>query len=264
MPIDIVTLADEPVEQEFILALLYGPPGIGKTVFAAGSQQWRTLFLDVDQGRASAKTFKGNPELNIPPTRKDLVYRVKIKSWDDMLEAVDYAEANTKFFDLVVIDTFTELQQLIATDLRQTENLDILRIPDWGVVLNRMEMLAQGLRNNNMHVLLTAHETVKFDEQEQRNMYMPRFQGSFKEVYSKHFSIVMRYVMWTDHDKATRTNTTQRWIQCQRDQYTHARDRSNSLEFYELPMLDHIFGKYLQGIKGNPSVGAEPAATAAT
>src|ERR1051326_946651 len=99
----------------YIMAMIYGRPGSGKTIAACGSQKMRTLLIDVDQGASSAICWRGTTfadGFTIPATRLDLIDRVPVRSKEEMIEAIALAEQQKNWYDLVVMDTGTEFQKM--------------------------------------------------------------------------------------------------------------------------------------------------------
>lgn len=230
-------------------ALIYGSTGVGKSVFCGASQYLRTFFIDVDIGIDSVRAN--------PTTRWDLVHVAQVRCQADFFKAYDFIEANCSQYDLVVVDTVTELQRLILQELVGASSIKKMYADqrDWGTILLVMEHFARKFRGLPLHVIWTAHENHELDPDTQRYMYVPSFQGQFKMQYGKHFGNIARYQLF-DEQKKGENNTTQtithRFLNCQRDQATEAKDRSSSLEKYEPPNIDTVIGKVVSAITRQP------------
>jgi phage nucleotide-binding protein len=83
----------------FIKVLIYGDPGVGKTVFAGSAP--KPLFLDVEHGTTSL--------LNHPELRNTDV--ITVKNWSD-IEEIFWACKNGEVpHETIVIDSISELQK---------------------------------------------------------------------------------------------------------------------------------------------------------
>jgi hypothetical protein len=234
----------------WIKMVIYGSTGVGKTVFCGQSQRYRTFIFDVDDGAFAAATWRGNPNLGIPGTRRDLVDVWPTRSREDFQAGFDWLVKYQQHYGLAVVDTATELQRQI---LREVATRFKLETPDqrtWGVGLNAMEAIAASFRHLPMHVIWVCHEIEKDDPELHRTMYRPSFQGAFATAYAKHFTLIARYCLFDniirDANGAMIGTDTQRWLNCERDQTTHAKNRGGFLNKWELPNLDAIIDKMVQ------------------
>jgi hypothetical protein len=230
----------KPFQQQNML--IYGSTGVGKTIFATSSQQFKTFVFDVDLGIDSAVAQE--------TTRKDLVDFWPSSTKKDFMEGCRWLAPKINQYGLVVVDTSTELSRIVMDDLtggydnqaQQTQQL-------WGKLLNFMETLTRTFRNFPCHVLYVCHEVEQMDPRTGMIMYQPDFQGQFKRHYGKHFSFIARAFIYESQSKDPATNatiyTSTRLLNCQRDANTHAKDRSQALDKYELTDLgiDHVLNK---------------------
>ncbi len=250
-------------------ACVYGPPGVGKTTFACGSQKFRTMVLEIDQGTIASLCFTGDAATKIPGTRVDLVNGWRCTSFKDVLEAHGWLAANPSKYDLVVVDTATELQRMVLAEILAKTQGDVVDQRGWGIALSMMDELTRAFKHLGKHLIFNAHEIQKDDEYERRAMYQPSFQGAFSHMYARHFSVIMRYVLGSveETDAAgARHLVITRALQCHKDKFSHAKDRFSALNMWERPFIDAIIDKVearatqsLQGdhIEGNTS-GARP------
>lgn len=244
-----------------ISALVYGATGVGKTAFACGSQKLRTVVLEIDQGTITACCFQGNQEMGIPPTRLELVTGFKCLTFQDVMNAHTWLTKNPRAYDLVVLDTATELQRMVLSEIKRGSGGEVVDQRGWGIALDMMDDLCRSFKALGKHTLFTAHEAAKDDEYERRVMYQPAFQGSFATMYARHFSLIMRYLLVPEEvvDAAGKKHRkVNRALQCQNDRFSHAKDRSGALAMYERPFLDAILDKVqarVQRSLTSPQVG---------
>lgn len=243
-----------------LMALVYGAPGVGKTVFAASSQQLRTLILDVDRGAISARTWRGDKAQGLGPTRLDQVELIECPTFEDVLAGHKHAAVNANRFDLLVVDTMTELQRMVIQQLCARAGLEVASQREWGIALSMMDDLTRAFKALPMHVVCTAHETVGEDgEHPGRYKYRPAFQGQFRDYYARHFTLVARYTLRTVEVKnaaGQAVATPMRALQCQKSPQADAKERTGALQLWEPPDLDRLLAKITQRL-------AEPAAAEA-
>lgn len=120
LPANIVELKDF---DESINMLVYGPSGVGKTVFGGSAQ--RVLYLAVEKGTVSAK--RQGSKAKVWP----------IEEWDDLEVAYKWLVDNPDEFDWIVLDSITEMQQMAIRDIllrankeNSSRDLDIPAIQD--------------------------------------------------------------------------------------------------------------------------------------
>ena len=234
--------------EEFVHMLIYGGPGVGKTVLAGGSQQFRTVVFDVDAGTVSLKTW---------PT----IQRQLIQLWPvhpdsgktDFMAGMNWLYNNQSKYDLIVIDTATELQKVLLSEITKAYKMVSPDQRCWGEILLLMENITRLFRVMKKHVIFLAHEVKDLDVATNRLMYMPSFQGQYGIQYAKHFDVLGRYAIIDQQikDPASGAISTQvlRFIQFQRNQFSDAKDRFNTLAAYETPDLDYLIGKMLNAIR---------------
>lgn len=246
----------ESIVSPFVSMLIYGKPGVGKTVFGGGSQVFRTFIFDVDKGTlslASSKTSQRLTANGYPPIHKELIKAWPVSTYSDFEEGLRWFIANEKQFDLVLIDTGTELQRMLVDEIMRKNKHVIPDQRDWGMALTSMEYLTRTLRDMRKHVIMLAHETYSTDQQTLITTHYPNFKGQFAKDYAKHFSVIARYMMIDQQIRnpdGTMASQTLRFLNCHPDPMSDAKDRSSSLEKYELPILDNVMSKILSAIQG--------------
>lgn len=237
----LVTL-DQYLSSATISSLIYGAPGVGKSVLAASSRQMRTFVFDVDKGMMSVRAC-------LPPEIQKNVSVWRVDSMKDFDLGIEYLYQHQKQFHLAVIDTWTELQRIGLAELGKHR---APQTQDWGNILLKFESTARVLRSLNIHSICLCHETVAKNNSTGQNWFIPNFQGQFAEQYAKHFSLVAR--MWLHPaqipDAAGNITTQyQRVLQCNRSDVVEAKDRSWALQMMEVnPNIDSIFSRMVHAV----------------
>lgn len=234
-----------------IMALLYGGAGAGKTVFSTNSQRWRTLLIDIDKGSLSARCNIGFPATGTLGTRLDLVSVKECYTFNDVLEAHSWAASHIRDYDLIVVDTATELHRMVMHEVASAAKIVVPSQREWGIVLNMMDDLARAFKELGVHIIWTAHEMTTVDEFTGMPMARPAFQGSFKEMYARHFSNIIRYVVHNEevvNAAGQRETQAVRALMCQTSPTAHGKDRSGALDMWEHPNLDAIMDKIIHRV----------------
>lgn len=162
---------------ESINLLVYGPSGVGKTVFGGSAN--RVLFLAVESGTVSAK--RQGSKADVWP----------ITTWEDLEAAYswlyDHEDPDDPDdhhgYDWVVIDSLTQMQQIALRailDAAVSENgnrdLDIPAIQDHQKWQNMFKRFVLGFCDLEVNVLFTA--LVRNEEDEEGEQFVtPDIQG---------------------------------------------------------------------------------------
>lgn len=154
-------VAIKPVREirPFIKALVFGPPGSGKTTFAASGHASPglspTLFIPTEEGVLSASH-----------TTADMTARVETKQeLDSLLHKLVHNLDGLDKYKTVVLDTGTRMQQIVLEDCiqktikekSQARDVDTVYIKDWGDCGKAMRRLVSGFLTLNKNVIITAH-----------------------------------------------------------------------------------------------------------
>lgn len=255
MPIQPVTLSQMNSNSFFLNLFLMGGWGSGKTVFSLGSQTLRTLHCDIDtMGYVSAKSFMGNPQFGNLPIRQDLISWQPINSTKEMWEVIDYIEKNWKNYDLIVVDTITDLQRLHLNEIRGKNIGYQLKDHEWGPVLYLMEQVTQRLKRIPIHTIFNGHETDHKRIIDGYVKFTPAFDGQFLDTYANHFTEIWRYVtvnQYYKNEQGLSQCFTHRNIQTQTDETFSAKSRVSFLDKWEPPNLDYILSKIYYHLTNN-------------
>lgn len=226
---------------------LYSGPGIGKTLFACGSQTRRTFYFNVENGYKTILKWPGDPMGMYPRCRLDLIDSTPvIKTLDQWIGAWTYLCQNHQRYQIAVVDTSTELAKVFMADHLEKKKRVLAEQQDWGFVLSRLEWFFREMRNLPMTKIVLAHENMKYNNATGFNTYGPQFQGAIRFDYAKHFDEIWRMMLTQQQTRAADNSIvthTMRFIQTSPDMNTEGKTRSNSLAQYELPQLDAMLYK---------------------
>lgn len=168
LPANIISLEDE---EEKVNLLVYGNSGVGKTVWCGTAKN--VLFLaPEDDGTISAKRLGSKAK------------KWTIKEWEDFDEAVNWLEDNPDHgFDVIVVDSITEMQQIMLRYILRTEqgknasrDIDIPQIQDhqkWQNMFKRYVHRVNDLPVNVVWTALVRNET----DEEGEEFLTPDIQG---------------------------------------------------------------------------------------
>lgn len=136
--------------KDTVKMLVYGDPGVGKTVFSCSGD--RTIFIDVEGGSLSVQ--------NRIKAKK--VARKRFDTFDEIEEFVRGLREKGSKADTLVIDSITELQKkLMDSIVAQHPEVkrpygDGLTVGDWGYNTERMRRFIRMARDLDMNVIFTA------------------------------------------------------------------------------------------------------------
>ncbi len=135
-----IQTVDEGID--YAKVLIYGPPGVGKSVLAAGAPG--ALLVDVEKGKRS---LKNHPELT---DVKVLEFR-SIVQLELLINKI--AEGALPWVETLIIDSFTEIQKRDLDDVLQARAGNdpaakyIPTGPDYNANTEHMRQIASALRN---------------------------------------------------------------------------------------------------------------------
>ena len=208
-----------------IKGLIYGPPGVGKTVLASTAPE--PIILSAESGLLSLR------HLNLPV--------IVIKTLEDLQQARQWCQSTqAASFYTIYLDSLSEIAEAIVLD-GKSRHRDPRKA--YGEVLDKVMAEVKAFKNIvGKAVIMTAKMEPFKDGMTGAIKYGPSMPGTklgpllpyeFDEVFS----------MGIGQDPTTKQNY--RYLQTQPDlQYT-AKDRSGALESYEIPDLTHVFTKIL-------------------
>lgn len=161
--------ASKPVGDRQIKAIIFGPPGHGKTHFlgtAVFDPRTSPIFiLDFEGGVLDV--LQGLPG---GPDGPDW-YHIPIKSWEDFNEAYERIEKNEENAKAVAIDSLSEthifaLMNLLEDTTIRRDDINLLRQDDYGKAMVQLRRLTRTFRDLPLHVFYTAHSKEEIDPKE--------------------------------------------------------------------------------------------------
>lgn len=164
---NIISLEDS---DESINMMVYGPSGVGKTVFGGSAEN--VLFIAVESGTVSAKRRGSGADL------------WPIRHWDDIEEAYEWLYDNPDHgYEWIVIDSVTEMQQKLLRAILEeavkengNRDLDIPAIQDHQKWQNMFKRFVLAFCDLEVNVLFTA--LVRNEEDEEGEQFVtPDIQG---------------------------------------------------------------------------------------
>lgn len=165
--------------------LVYGAPGTGKTRFSfSGMPNYPTLILSAEAGLLSLK--KVQRELG-----------VKAKFWeitdlDSLSRARDYLYNMKHEYQVVAIDSLTEIQAICMAAILKKEGRERPEIRDWGTLNDKMVAIIRSFRDlPNISVIATALDEQIKDESTGEVKTVPLFQGRIQKTVAGYFDQVM-------------------------------------------------------------------------
>jgi len=163
--------------------LIYGEPGVGKTVFSATAP--KPLLIDVERGSRSVLNVN-NP-----------VDVLEFRSIEQVEAIVQYLKnGNSAFdkYDTIILDSITELQaRLLDQQLRELGDTAPVYKADfgvWGVNTQRLRMLVSAFRDIEKNLICTAHVRTEKDEQTGLNVIKPFMTPGLSKTVSGIFDVV--------------------------------------------------------------------------
>lgn len=231
---------------KFWNGVVYGPPGVGKTIFCGTSQKRSTYIFDVDNGMTSLRSHIIKNGL-----KQDMVKVKRVESFVDFTDGISEMERIKP--EIVVLDSATELFRILKRDVTATAGRETPELRDWGRVLDVMEAFTAQMRYKNCHFIMTAHEWTKVDPTMGLTVARPSFQGRFADEYGKHFSWIARleslYAETQSKDDEKKKETIiKRRLNFGPHPQMHHKDRSGMMRKLEPANIDHILDRMIAAV----------------
>lgn len=193
--VPIAPIRDKP---QYMKALVYGKPGVGKTTLVAQAQKIPgmspVLFMTPDQAEADTLR-KEAPDAQVAFIRKfsqfDQIYKAAAK----------LSAAGTPIpFKTFVVDTGTEAQKLSMNDIMTAllisgrpgggeVNFDVPSMREWGESISQMRTLVRHFRDLPVNFIMNCHEAEAKDNRS-INWIVPDLPGKLKNQVCGMFSNV--------------------------------------------------------------------------
>lgn len=136
--------------KDTIKMLVYGDPGVGKTVFSCSGD--KTIFVDVEGGSLSVQSR----------IKSKKVIKKKFETFDEIEDFIRTLHEKGGKADTLVIDSVTELQKKLMDYIVESHPEvkrpygDGLTVGDWGYNTERMRRFIRMARDLDMNVIFTA------------------------------------------------------------------------------------------------------------
>lgn len=173
----IATVSEKPPP---LRACLFGPPGAGKTTFAARAP--KPLLLDVEGGARSLMNFPELRDTSVLP----------VSSYRDVEDTIwEFRESDElrEEYKTLILDTGTELQAMLLSDILKEKNrkdssrnayaAQMLDYKENSEMLRRMVV---ALRDLQMNIIIIAHSSESKDDSDGRIYTRPGFTPKLAET----------------------------------------------------------------------------------
>lgn len=201
--------------------LIYGPSGCGKTVLAGSICEVDalnpTLGIDIEGGMASLAAF-GYENLTLTATKT-------YSSGDDnFVKAKNFIVENPTEFASCIIDSMTELQDLVLQEKMRKMKKEEPDLNIWGLTASTLGTAIRQIRDLPINVVVTALEKEITNKDTGEVRYAPNLSGKLASALPGFFDIVGRMTTFRDSEGNIR-----RGIEFAGDDRVLAKDRTGAL-----------------------------------
>lgn len=180
------TVADRP---KYINMMIYGDPGVGKTVLAGSASVVEdmspVLIIDVEGGTYSLTSFF--PEVDV----------VRVKSIAELLAVYKALTVEEHGYRTVVLDSLSEINKMVMNDIMRAvveeddeRDPDVPSIREWGKLGEQMRRIVRRFRDLDTHVIFTCLTDETTDKRGKKTMY-PMLNGKLKKEVAGFMDIVV-------------------------------------------------------------------------
>ena len=213
--------------------LVYGAPGSGKTHLAAElAEEYQTLLFDIDRGAMTTLNLPKKVQDNLVVIQytefKDLdtIYQMlannnTVDKWNKFFKRQGIDITIEKPFEAVIIDSLSELQRQMETELSQNDfnksmrsitDIKPLRIQDWGAISSLTEsVVADAFGRLPLIFVATAHEQMIENENMEEVFGTPKLRGKLAFDIGKHADIMGRLTIAKTGQRVLYTKSEKKW-----------------------------------------------------
>ena len=192
--------------------LLYGDPGVGKTVFTATAPT--PLIIRVEP--TGTLSLNNHPDLAAQTKTFEFVSVVQLETLlDKIIEKPDQFKAATGGRETLVIDSFSELQKVDLDDIvRKAAAADASRNkylptgPDYNINTEHMRQIGTKLERIPMNVIVTCHVKEEKDDATGRLLVRPNLTPKLAGTLAGKFDVVAYMAIKGSGTDAVRTLQT--------------------------------------------------------
>lgn len=188
-----LTMVTEGIPQ--FKGMIYGPKGVGKTVFAAGLASALT-----DKDIIHVDTSEGWVSLRNHPKLAAQVKTVRYRGYEYLETLIQAIKHGIAPFDNVGAMIWDEMSKMVARDtefvykMREANKAGVPEWPDYHKALQRVKELSHFLYNENpdVHLIMTSHEKDKKNQQGATIFTYPSISPSINEELGGDLHLVGR------------------------------------------------------------------------
>lgn len=167
---------------QWIKTLICGAAGSGKTLLSSTFPQ---PFVASAEGGLMVLHDRAIPHVEIRSV-DDMELLMKMLSQTPNVRAKQFgSEVNT-----IVVDTLDELSRIFLRSRMKSQKHDSATLQDYGWLKEQMQQLVTGLRNLDMHVVLTCHLKSRSDD-DGLVTYLPAIEGGFSQQVADYVDLAL-------------------------------------------------------------------------
>lgn len=220
-----------------IKMIIYGRAGAGKTTLIK-TLPGRVFVVSAESGllplRGSSIDFIDITEDDSGKMIPDTARTARL------LEAHAWIINHGQQYDWIVLDSFTEITEIVVAEMRDKYNVTEKRkdtLPMYQEIYHRLRMIVKGFRDLPFNVMLTALSEPN-DLGGGQYFHSILAQGKIKTMLAGMFDLVTFVQVLGDENKTRR-------LVCRENPYTESKDRSGQLEMVMPPDLQLAMNKIL-------------------
>jgi len=174
-----------------IKVLIFGDSWCGKTSFWwTAMEDFRTLFISAEGWLASIRKGQPNWWTKKVSTKDPEVLQITKAEQIKELRKPGVLEKLTKPYDVIIIDSLTEISDNLRRDLKWEKRF--LDMQSWWVLADELKDVVIQIRDLNKHVIVICQEWYEKDKDWGIIKYIPNVDWSLKSKLSYYFDVVAR------------------------------------------------------------------------